>query len=328
VRPRRAHPSQLCEVRGGDPGDEPDDLPQTGHGQLPAHHRAGVGRRRAGEARERAEGLRRTGYPVGTAQRTHPLRGRHEHPVKVFPQRHEGLPRRRVTPQPLSGEPPGAQRDGLGQLRLLVDPAGDLQRAAADVEHDQATCAPTEPAADSQEGDPGLIGAGQHLQVDAGLVTHPVEDLRTIARLSQRRRGEGEQIAATEFARGSARRSDGVDQRVRPAPGQPAGAVDVLGQPQHGLLRVRRTGVTAAVGVHDEQVDSVGSDVEHSESHVDLRAAGGRDPLDWSRTSAPSHSPASRRDRSRFRCPAGAPARPTRSTPPRAHPYSQARPSI
>ena len=50
----------------------------------------------------------------------------------------------------------------------LVGAAGDLERAAADVEDGQPARRPAEPAAYGEEGQPGLVLTGQHLDVDAG----------------------------------------------------------------------------------------------------------------------------------------------------------------
>ena len=72
-----------------------------------------------------------------------------------------------------AGHPAGAQRQRQGDVGVLVDAAGQLQRAAADVEHQQPAGAPAEPAADGEEGQPGLVLAGEHLQVDAGAARGP-----------------------------------------------------------------------------------------------------------------------------------------------------------
>ena len=67
------------------------------------------------------------------------------------------------------GEPAGAERQRHRGVGLLVDAVGDLQRAAADVQHQQLPGRPAEPAAGGEEGQPGLVLAGEHLQLDAGL---------------------------------------------------------------------------------------------------------------------------------------------------------------
>ena len=98
---------------------------------------------------------------------------------------------RRVGGQPLAGQPAGAERHRHRDGRLLVGSGGDLQRAAADVEHRQPARRPAEPAAYGQERQPRLVLAGQHLQVDArsGLRTRSSTSL-AVRRLAQRRGGE------------------------------------------------------------------------------------------------------------------------------------------
>ena len=79
-------------------------------------------------------------------------------------QRPDVLRVRRVARQPARGEPARAQRQRDGRVRLLVDAVGDLQRAAADVQDQQLPGRPAEPAAGGEEGEPGLLLAGEHLR--------------------------------------------------------------------------------------------------------------------------------------------------------------------
>ena len=72
----------------------------------------------------------------------------------------------------LTGQPAGAERQRLGDVGRLVGARRDLQRAAADVEDRQPARGPAEPPAYGQEGQPGLVLAGQHLDVDPGLLAH------------------------------------------------------------------------------------------------------------------------------------------------------------
>ena len=62
-------------------------------------------------------------------------------------------------------QPGRAQRQRPGDVGRLVGAARDLQRAAADVEDRQPPGRPAEPAAYGEEGQPGLVLAGEHLDV-------------------------------------------------------------------------------------------------------------------------------------------------------------------
>ena len=94
---------------------------------------------------------------------------------------------RRITGQPVAGQPAGSERQAGRDVGILVLAARDLERAAADVEGEQTAGAPAEPAADGQERQPGLVVAGQHLQVDAGRVPDVGEHLGASSHRGRRR---------------------------------------------------------------------------------------------------------------------------------------------
>ncbi len=171
------------------------------------------------------------------------------------------LAARRVAAEPLPGQPPGAERHRPREVGLLVDAHRDLQRAAADVEHEQLAGRPAVPAAGGEEGEPGLVGAGQHLQLDAGLVVHAAEHLGDVVGVADRGGRERHQVLATQLRGGLLRLRDGVDQVVGALRGELAVRGDPLGEAQHGLLRAGRHRVRAPMRIHDEQVDGVGTDV-------------------------------------------------------------------
>ena len=94
-----------------------------------------------------------------------------------------------------------------------------------------------------------------------------------LLRVAHRRRGEREQLVAVRVPsacrRGAERRPD---QRVGARRGEVAALVDVLGQPQHALPRVLRGRLRAAVGVDDQQVHGVRTDVQHAQPHSEAYA--------------------------------------------------------
>ena len=73
-------------------------------------------------------------------------------------------------------------------------PVRDLQRAAADVEDEQLPGRPAEPAAGGEEGEPGLVLAGEDLQLDAGLVGDARQDVVGVGGLAHGGGGEGQQV--------------------------------------------------------------------------------------------------------------------------------------
>ena len=97
----------------------------------------------------------------------------------------------------VAGQPAGAQRQRHRDVRLLVHAGGDLERAAADVDDQQRAGRPAEPAAGGEEGQPRLVLAAEHLEVDPGLArTTAAEHLVAVGRLADGAGREGEELLA------------------------------------------------------------------------------------------------------------------------------------
>lgn len=168
---------------------------------------------------------------------------------------------------------PAAQRHRAGHVRLLVQAAGDLQRAAADVEVEQPAGGPAEPAADRQEGEPGLVLAGEHPQFDPGLLGDPAEHLLAVGGLAHGGGGEGQYVDDALVLGDPQRGGDHADQLLDPGSVDRALLVEEFGEPQLGLVGVRGQGCGARVGVDHQEVDRVGTYVEYTESHNPPRYA-------------------------------------------------------
>jgi hypothetical protein len=105
-----------------------------------------------------------------------------------------------------------------GHVRRLVPAAGDLQRAAADVEDCEPPGRPAEPAAYGEEGEPGLVLAGEDVDHHAGALLDVLEHLVAVARVADRRRGEAEDVLAP-LVLGDAQCLGGeLGERVDPGP--------------------------------------------------------------------------------------------------------------
>ena len=118
----------------------------------------------------------------------------------------------------LAGQPAGAERQRPGHVRRLVVAAGDLERAAADVEDGEAARGPAEPAAYGEEGQPRLVLTRQHLDLYAGAVLDVGEHVVAVARVAHRRGGEGvDLLAALVLGEGQGvadELGEGVDRRA------------------------------------------------------------------------------------------------------------------
>ena len=174
------------------------------------------------------------------------------------------------------GEPAGAQRQAERGVRLLVQTGGQLQRTSADVDHEQPPAGPAEPAADREEGQPRLVLAGEHLELDPRLVEHPGQDRLAVGRLADRAGGEGEEVLHPLVLGDRQALLGELHQRVGPGRVDVAVRLHVLREPQLDLVRRRRQRVAADVGVDDQQVHGVGSHVDDPESHGSNVATRGR----------------------------------------------------
>ena len=170
--------------------------------------------------------------------------------------------------EPARGEAARAEREGDRRVRFLVDAVGDLQGAAADVEDQELARRPAEPAAGGEEGEAGLLGAGEHLELDAGLGPHAREDVVGVAGLADGGGGEREQVLDALVLGGLERVLDDRDEFLDALGADRTGLVEELGEAQFGLVRVRGKGACAGVRVHHQEVHRVRSHVEDTESHV------------------------------------------------------------
>ena len=232
--PGRRSPRPSRRARRRDVPDEAEHLVQSGAGQRPRRR----GTRRADGAAPASRASVRKVFEVATARSQPPI-GRH-----VWRARSSDVgrsARRRRAAGGGSAEsrsrvsrpaPSGSDSATSGSSSM---PAADLQRAAADVEHQQPAGRPAEPAAYRQEGHPGLVRAGEHA---AGRRRSRARTrASTLAELVASRTAE---VAKAEQVVGARAR------RPRPAPSRPrstsssaasleqlAVAADLFGQPQH-----------------------------------------------------------------------------------------------
>src|SRR5207249_4702415 len=100
--------------------------------------------RRTGEAGERADRLRGADGEVRRTRAPQLTGRRGQDVVEVLAQRVDLLASRRVAAEVLAAEPRRAQRQRHRDVRLLVEPGGQFEGAAADVEHEQPAGGPPE----------------------------------------------------------------------------------------------------------------------------------------------------------------------------------------
>jgi hypothetical protein len=235
--------------------------------QHPAHQRPLDAGRRAADARERAEGLRGRGRHVRRPETQQPARPVGDVGADPLAQRTDLGLAGRAGAEVLPRQPCGTQRDRPGDLGLLVGAAGDLQRAAADVEDRQAPGRPAEPAAYGEERQPGLVVPRQYGDADAGLGRDVVEDGVGVDRVTHGGGREAQHVLGAAVLGDDDGPRHELGQRLDPLR-RHVPVVEVLGQAQRLLVGVRRKRGRTPMCVDDEQVPRVGADVEDAEAHA------------------------------------------------------------
>ncbi len=230
--------------------------------------RAFAGRSRARDPGQLPEGLRGPHHVIGGTLAQHAAGlpgdlGSHvlAHPAHL-------LRRRRVGRDPVPGEAPGADRQRGYRVRLLVDSRCHLERAAADVDHQQPPRGPAEPAPGGQEGKPRFLVAGHHVDLRTGLLADPGQDLLAVDGLPDSRGRERDDVLYALVLRDTQRLLDLPAQAALTRLGQRAAFFQVSGEPEFGLMRESRHGPRPRVGVHHEQVHRVRPHVQHPKSHT------------------------------------------------------------
>ena len=167
-------------------------------------------------------------------------------------------------------------RRGLpGESQRRYEQAAELA-PAADVHEQDLAGRPAEPPPDREERQARLVVTGQDLEADAGRLLDEGEHVGAVRGLAHGGRGEREQLLDLGGRTGG----DGVGHRgddgVHTLVADRALGGEVAHEAQHGPVRRLRDGWAAAVGVDDEQVDGVRSDVQHPESHASHATASRR----------------------------------------------------
>ena len=174
-------PVELSKVGGRHARNETRDLLQTRAGERAPYSRTGTRRRSAGQPGQRAERLAGGNDAVGIAVVAQLLRGRSELGLDIVAQRVHRSLGRAVTLEPVTRQPPGAERQRDRNVGGLVGAGRQLEGTAADVHADEPARAPPEPAAHGEKSQPGLVVTGQDHEIDAGLFAHPLEHFGAVA---------------------------------------------------------------------------------------------------------------------------------------------------
>jgi len=150
----------------------------------------------------------------------------------------------------------------------LVDAGRELERAAADVQDEQPAAGPAEPSPNCQERQLRLVLPGEQLKLDTGLRQHPRQDRLPVRRLPNCTGGKRKQVLDPLVLGDREALAGERHERLFARGGDRAVRLDVLGEPQLDLVRRGRKRMRADVGVDHQEVDRVGSHVDHAKSHV------------------------------------------------------------
>src|SRR3984957_5071418 len=258
------NPDALGQVERGKPSRPLAYVPML---QEPLHVEALARGCCPGDPGELPEGLRRADGVIDSAAAAQPA----GHPGDLRPDVPAQLAYlrrgRRVSGEPVPGQPPCTERQRHHGLGLLILPHGDLKRPAADVDHEQPPRGPAEPPPGGQEGQPRLVLTGQDPDGRAGPVLNPGEHVVAVAGVAHGRGGEGEEILDALVLRDPQRLLDHLGQPLLADLGQCVAALQVGGERKFDLMRERGQRTCAWIGVNYQHVDGVRTDVQYPQSH-------------------------------------------------------------
>ena len=187
---------------------------------------------------------------------------------RVLPKTLDVVFTRRIMREELHCHPAGSEGDGCRGIRQLIPARRDLERSAADVEEQQLSGRPAEPAPHGEEGELGLGLSVEHLQrlaegsLDAGDHVGPVPGV------AHRARRGGEQLVDPLGLRDLSRPNHSRLECSYALFGDRTVVCEVPHQPQDGAIAGRRQRSTPGANIGGEHVDGVGTDVEDSEAHA------------------------------------------------------------
>jgi len=171
-----------------------------------------------------------------------------------------------VLRQEFAGDSASTGRHGQRHGRIFVRTHGHFERAAANVDHQQATGIPAVPSASRQEGEACLVNTGKHGDRLSDGVFDAAQDLAAIRRFTQCRRGEHQQLGDLVFLsqlHGLLHCGDhGFDSSFFD------GAIffEVLHQANGAFSARLRLRSGSWSRIDDEHVNSVRTDIKHAES--------------------------------------------------------------
>ena len=118
------------------------------------------------------------------------------------------------------------------------------------------------PAPDGEKGHGCFFAAGKFLQRDGGFVLDPGQDLRTVSGLADSRRTEGQQVLRLVPGGEFPGFQHELRELVLACVVDAAIRLQVLDQGQRPFMRREGHRARARVGVHQEEMDSIGPDIE------------------------------------------------------------------
>ena len=156
--------------------------------------------------------------------------------------------------------------DGAGVMGRRVLPGNQFGRAAADVDHEAGAREVVEGCARRGEAPGRLRRARQQLDLEPERVPHRVEHRRPVCGVAEGTRARGDDPVSPLLAGGLHVGPEGVEEAVLRGRTDPPLGVDAFAQPHEPLDGVEAP-EGGAVGLDDEQLGRVGTDIDRGEAH-------------------------------------------------------------
>jgi hypothetical protein len=163
--------------------------------------------------------------------------------------------------------PDDAQLEAARQSSLRRPAPRDLDTAAPDVHHHGLAALEVGAVGGRQMDEPCLLGAGDDLRVDAGLLRDGIEEIAAVLGLPCSARGAGDDLVDAVRIGEPLELRQGLQARRHGLRGQSAAVQATRPQTDHVLLTV--DDLEGQVGPHadDDHVDGVRADVDGCEAH-------------------------------------------------------------
>jgi hypothetical protein len=166
------------------------------------------------------------------------------------------------------GEAYHADLEALAERQVGGRPERDLDAAAADVDDDRGGAADVDAVAGGEVDEARFLGAGNHLDADAGLAVDLGDEIAAVLRLARGAGGGGDDLVDLVRVGDAAELRHGLERRGHGGGRQVAAVEAARPEADHVFFAVDDLERQIRADLHHDHVDRVGSDIDGGDSHA------------------------------------------------------------